>query len=166
LPVGYDRPCRNRKASSCWRARIRCIVASTRARTRSRNASCVASGTHTCVRSPDPYTFVDDLADDLAGENENEQRGAEEVLLSTIDGLTDDSLTGFAVRLALAGHRSIPREGEFDFLAEADQVFGPPPPSEDKKPKKAKKPTLVKTVTKPMQKVASKARKPPKKLAA
>jgi ParB family chromosome partitioning protein len=76
----------------------------------------------------DPYTFADDLAEDIAGDNENEQRSAEEVLLSTIDATADDKLTRFALRLALAGHVGIPREGEFDFLAEAESVFAPPPP--------------------------------------
>jgi ParB family chromosome partitioning protein len=99
----------------------------------------------------DPYTFADDLADDLAGENENEQRTAEDVLLSTIDNLTDNRLTGFTIRLALAGHRGIPREGEFDFLGEAEGVFVP------KKPKAVKakgdsvskpKPTALKAAAK------------------
>jgi ParB family chromosome partitioning protein len=111
----------------------------------------------------DPYTFADDLADDLAGENEKEQRTAEEVLLSTIDTLTDDGLTGFALRLALAGHRGIPREGELDFLAEAEKVFAPPPPTEDQKPQKAKKPTLIKAASKPVQKASEKKPKSSKK---
>lgn len=71
----------------------------------------------------DPYTFADDLVDDRAVENENEQRTAEEVLLSTIDTLTEDKLNGFAIHLALSGHRGILREGESDFLAEAEKVF-------------------------------------------
>ena len=75
------------------------------------------------------YTFADDLAGDLAGEKKNEQRTAEEVLLSTIDTLTDDKLTSFAIRLVLAGHRGIPREGEFDFVVEAEKVFTPLPPA-------------------------------------
>jgi ParB family chromosome partitioning protein len=115
----------------------------------------------------DPYTFADDLADDVAGENENEQRTAEEVLLSTIGTLTDDKLNGFAIRLALAGHRGMPREGEFDFLAEAENVFTPPPPAEKEKPKKAKKPTLIKAASKPVQKApAKKPRSLKKKIAA
>ena len=73
----------------------------------------------------DPYTFVDDLAEDIA--DENEQRSTEEVLLSTIDNTTDDKLTRFALRLALSGHVGIPRENEFDFLSEAEAVFAPPP---------------------------------------
>jgi ParB family chromosome partitioning protein len=115
----------------------------------------------------DPYTFADDLADDVAGENENEQRTAEEVLLSTIGTLTDDKLNGFAIRLALAGHRGMPREGEFDFLAEAENVFTLQPPAEKEKPKKAKKPTLIKAASKPVQKApAKKPRSLKKKIAA
>jgi ParB family chromosome partitioning protein len=88
----------------------------------------------------DPYTFADDLADDVAGENENDQRTAEEVLLSTIDSLIDDGLTGFTVRLALSGHRGIPREGEFDFLAEADQIFALPLTQEGEKQRTRRSP--------------------------
>ena len=69
----------------------------------------------------DPYTFTDDLAEDLA--EENEKRSTEEVLLSVIDGTADGKLTAFALRLALSGHRGIPRDGEPDFLAEAQSVF-------------------------------------------
>jgi ParB family chromosome partitioning protein len=104
----------------------------------------------------DPYTFADDLADDLAGENENEQRTAEEVLLSTIDTLTDDKLTGFSIRLALAGHRGIPREGEFDFLAEADMVFTPLSPAKQQSPKKTKKPSLIQATPAPVRTAAGK----------
>lgn len=107
----------------------------------------------------DPYTF----ADDLAVENENEQRTAEEVLLSTIDTLRDDGLTGFAIRLALAGHRGIPREGDLDFLAEAEMVFAPPPPTEEQRPKKARKPTQIKAASKPVQRASEKKQKPSKK---
>jgi len=91
----------------------------------------------------DPYTFADDLAEDIAADNENEQRSAEEVLLSTIDATADDKLTRFALRLALAGHVGIPREGEFDFLSEAETVFVPPQPTKKAAAKKAKHPTPV-----------------------
>jgi ParB family chromosome partitioning protein len=74
----------------------------------------------------DPYTFADDLAEDIA--DENEPRSAEEVLLATIDGTPDDKLTRFAIRLALSGHVGIPREDEPDFLTEAEAVFVPPQP--------------------------------------
>jgi hypothetical protein len=74
---------------------------------------------------------------EIAGENENEQRTAEEILLSAIDGIRNDKLTGFALRLALTGHVAILREGEFDFLAEAETAFAPPQPKNavSKKPK-------------------------------
>jgi len=91
----------------------------------------------------DPYTFADDLAEEIAADNENEQRSAEEVLLSTIDTTADDKLTRFAVRLALAGHVGIPREGEFDFLTEAETVFVPPQPTKKAEAKKAKQLTPV-----------------------
>jgi len=42
----------------------------------------------------DPYTFADDVAEEIAGEDENEKRTAEEVLLAAIDGLGDEKLTG------------------------------------------------------------------------
>jgi ParB family transcriptional regulator, chromosome partitioning protein len=101
----------------------------------------------------DPYTFTDDLAEEIAGENENEQHPAEEVLLSAIDGLRDDKLTGFALRLALIGHIDIPREGEVDFLAEAEAAFAPPQPKNaaSKKPK-VKTPTPIKAASKPAPK--------------
>ncbi len=71
----------------------------------------------------DPYTFADDLAEDIA--DENDRRSSEEVLLAAIDATADDKLTRFAIRLALSGHVGIPRENEPDFLTEADAVFAP-----------------------------------------
>ncbi len=73
----------------------------------------------------DPYTFADDLAVEFNGDDENDQRSPEEVLLATIGSLADNKLTGFAVHLALAGHRGMPRESEFDFLTEAEAAFAP-----------------------------------------
>ncbi len=95
----------------------------------------------------DPYTFADDLAEDIAADDENEKRSAEEVLLATIDATADDKLTRFALRLALSGHIGIPRENELDFLAEAEAAFAP---QRQKKatPAKANKPTLVKATAK------------------
>jgi ParB family chromosome partitioning protein len=72
----------------------------------------------------DPYTFADDLAGDIA--DENDRRSPEEVLLATIDATADERLTHFAIRLALSGHVGIPRENESDFLTEAELVFTPP----------------------------------------
>ena len=42
------------------------------------------------IANLDPYTFADDLAEDIA--DENEPRSAEEVLLATIDATADDKL--------------------------------------------------------------------------
>ncbi|WP_263384820.1 ParB/RepB/Spo0J family partition protein [Granulicella arctica] len=92
----------------------------------------------------DPYTFADDLAEDIAAKNENEQRSAEELLLATIDATADERLTVFALRLALSGHVGIPSENEFDFLTEAEAVFAPLKPQKKTSAAKAKKPTLVK----------------------
>lgn len=90
----------------------------------------------------DPYTFADDLAKNIA--DENERRSAEEVLLATIDATADDKLTRFAIRLALSGHVGITREGELDFLTEAEAVITPPTPKQAKTPKKQKQPTPIK----------------------
>jgi hypothetical protein len=49
------------------------------------------------------YAF-DDVAEQLAANEENTQQTSEEILLSIIDGLQDDKLTGFALRLALTAH--------------------------------------------------------------
>jgi len=106
------------------------------------------------------YTLTDDLAEQIAGEDENEQRTAEEVLLSAIDSLQDDKLTGFALRLALTGHIDIPREGEVDFLAEAEAVFASPQPKNaaSKKPK-VKTPTPIKAASKSAPKKAAAKKK-------
>ena len=88
-----------------------------------------------------PYTFADDLAQDMA--HETDKRSAEEVLISLIEGTGDDKLTSFAVRLALAGHRGIPRDGELDFLAEAEAAFLTPKPKKSFAAKK-KEPTPIK----------------------
>ena len=88
----------------------------------------------------DPYTFADDLAGDLA--NENEDRSPEETLLATIDATADEKLTHFAVRLALSGHVSIPRENELDFLTEAEVAFTLPQ-KKAKVPKTGKVPVAL-----------------------
>jgi ParB family chromosome partitioning protein len=98
----------------------------------------------------DPYTIIDDVAEHF-DDDENNQRTAEEVLISTIDGLTDHNLTSFALRLALTGHVAIPRDREFDFLTEAEGAFIPPQPLKEKKPRKAPtpiRPQSKKTATK------------------
>lgn len=48
----------------------------------------------------DPYAF-DDVAEQVAANDGTKQQTSEEILLSTIDGLPDDKLTRFALRLVL-----------------------------------------------------------------
>ena len=98
----------------------------------------------------DPYQFTDDVAAYFVTD-ENNQQTAEEVLTSVVDGLEDEKLTSFALRLVLTTHAGIPRENEIDSLTEAEQVFAPPQPKKLEAKKKvatkkaAKKPTPVKT---------------------
>ena len=73
----------------------------------------------------DPYQFTDDAAAYFVTD-ENNQQTAEEVLTSVVDGLEDEKLTGFALRLVLTTHAGIPRENEIDSLTEAEQVFAQP----------------------------------------
>ena len=82
--------------------------------------------------------FAEDVAADIIGDDENNRLTAEEVLVTTVAGLPDDKLTGFAVRLAFTTHTAaIPREGEIDFLAAAAAAFAAPQPKKTSKPKKA-----------------------------
>ena len=106
----------------------------------------------------DPYTFADDLAEDTA--DENDKRSAEEVLLAAIYGTADGKLTGFAVWLALSGHRALPREGEPDFLTEAAAAF-----LTTKKPKKsaAKKAVPAKKEPTPIKPAKTAAKTAPAK---
>jgi len=94
----------------------------------------------------DPYTLTDDVAEHFAGDNENNQQTAEEILALALAETPDEKLTSFALRLALTGYIDIPREGELDFLAEAQATFTPPKPKADKRPRKA--PTPIKVVVK------------------
>jgi ParB family transcriptional regulator, chromosome partitioning protein len=97
----------------------------------------------TALVNVDRYDFIDDVAAYFGGEDENNGQTAEEVLASTIASLSDDKLTGFALRLVLTGYTAIPREGDLDFLAEAEAAFVPPQSKKKGKPKKAKVPTPV-----------------------
>jgi ParB family chromosome partitioning protein len=76
----------------------------------------------------DAYDFTDDVAAHFVGDDENNQQSAEEVLLSVMDGMEDDKLPAFALRLALTGHVDIPSEGETDHLIEAEKLFAPAQP--------------------------------------
>jgi ParB family chromosome partitioning protein len=119
----------------------------------------------------DTYDFADDVAAHFISNDENNQQTGEEVLLSVIEGLEDDKLPSFALRLALTGHADIPRENEIDHLAEAEAVFAPPQLKKakakggtpQKAPKKAaKKPTAIKakTIKKKTTKAESKPHPP------
>jgi ParB family transcriptional regulator, chromosome partitioning protein len=97
----------------------------------------------------DPNQFTDDVAAYFVATDDSQQT-AEEVLTSVVDGLEDEKLTSFALRLVLTTHAGIPRETEIDSLTEAEQVFAPAQPKKlnAKKnlatKKAAKKPAPVK----------------------
>ncbi len=91
----------------------------------------------------DPYTLTDALAEHFASDNENNQQTAEEILATALTITPDEKLTSFALRIALTGYVAIPREGEFDFLAEAQAAFVP-----SCLPKAKKVPALIKTAVK------------------
>jgi ParB family transcriptional regulator, chromosome partitioning protein len=99
----------------------------------------------------DPYAFTDDVAEHFATEHDESDKTSEEILLSALDGLADDKLTGFALRLVLTQHSPIPREAQIDLLVEAEAVFATPKPKKTAS-KKGKKPTPIK---------ASKSKKTP-----
>ena len=94
----------------------------------------------------DPYTLTDDVAEHFAGDDENHQQTAEEILASALTETPDEKLTSFALRIAFTGYIAIPREGEIDFLSEAAAAFVPPQPPNEKKRKKA--PTPIKAAAK------------------
>ena len=103
-----------------------------------------------CVRALvnlDPYTFTDEVAEHFAAGDENHNQSAEEILLAVVDGLDDDKLTGFALRLLLTGSVPIPREGEADALTEAAAAFLPANPKKNAN-KKEKTPKLVRATAK------------------
>src|SRR5258708_1990320 len=81
------------------------------------------------------------------------QQSAEEVLLSVMDGVEDDKLPAFALRLALTGHVDIPREGETDHLIEGEKLFAPG------QPKTAAKQRTTKALKKPANAKAKSAKK-------
>jgi ParB family chromosome partitioning protein len=103
----------------------------------------------------DPYTLTDDIAEHFAGDDETTQRTAEEILSSALAKAPDAKLTSFALRLALTGHVDIPRDSEFDFLAEAEAAFAPPQSKNGKKSKKPPTPAKVKSKKTATKKVAA-----------
>jgi ParB family chromosome partitioning protein len=114
-----------------------------------------SSGSFSAPFSLDPFTLIDDLAAHFAGDDEDDQRCAEEVLLTTLGGLSEDQITGFALRLAFTGHTAIPREGEIDFLAEAEAALAIPKPRKQASAKKTKAPIEAAPITTPKKKVAA-----------
>ena len=104
----------------------------------------------------DPFDFAEDVAAYFVGDDENNQQTPDDVLVSTLASLPDEKLTSFALRLALTGHTDIPRESDFDFLAEAESVFVPPQPKKTAAKKAAKtKPIAAKPQAVP--KIATKS---------
>ena len=91
----------------------------------------------------DPYMF-EDIAEQEVADHENSQQTAEEILSVLLASTPDDKLTGFALRLVLTSHAAIPRQGEFDCLADAEPMFVSAPPTKAGKAKKLKAPTPIK----------------------
>jgi ParB family chromosome partitioning protein len=96
----------------------------------------------------DRYTFIDDVAQHFASDDENHQQTAEDILTTTIDTLAEDKVTSFALRLSLTGHIPKPHESESDFLAEADAAFQPRKQQKERA-QKAIPPTPIKRPTVP-----------------
>jgi ParB family chromosome partitioning protein len=99
--------------------------------------------------------FIEGLASEIVGDDENNQQTADDVLASTIAALPDDKLAGFAIRLVFTEYAAIPREGEIDVLAEAEATFATPQPNKATTPKKAE----TQTVTTAAKKKAAKKKK-------
>jgi ParB family transcriptional regulator, chromosome partitioning protein len=112
----------------------------------------------------DPYQFTDDVAAHFVAD-ENNQQTAEEVLTSVVDGLEDEKLTSFALRLVLTTHAGMPRENEIDVLADAEKAFVS---SQPKKPAKKQKTGSKKTAKKstPVKTKSAKKKTTTKRLAA
>jgi ParB family chromosome partitioning protein len=71
----------------------------------------------------------------------------------------DDKLTGFALRLVLTDHVSIPLENEADPLSEAEAAFAPPQPKSPKPRKTSKSEDTATLVKAPPKKSAAKKQK-------
>jgi ParB family chromosome partitioning protein len=87
----------------------------------------------------------------FAKDEEPAQQSDEEIVLSALDGTTDEKLTGLTLRLVLSDHIGVPHDIQPDLLAEAEQVFAPKMPKvvkaraqDSSKPK----PTAAKGLTK------------------
>lgn len=89
------------------------------------------------------YDFLEEAAAHFTTD-ENEQRSDDEVVLAALSTTADEKLIGFALRIVLADHVSIPHENAPDLLAESEQVFAP------KKPKVVKPAAAPATKPKPV----------------
>lgn len=97
-----------------------------------------------------PYEFLAEAASHFATEDENAQQADDEIVLAALSTTADEKLTGFALRIVLSDHISIPRDNEADLLAEAEKVLAPRKPKALKLKKTAAnraKPDVVKSVS-------------------
>ena len=99
-----------------------------------------------------PYDFLEEAAAHFSTD-ENEQRSDDGVVLAALSTKADEKLTGFALRIVLADHVSIPLENGPDLLTEAEEVFAP------------KKSKVVKTRSTPAKKPKSVAVNPQRRKA-
>lgn len=106
----------------------------------------------------DSYNFLEEVANYFA-KDEDHDKSEQEIISAALDSTADDKLTGFALRLVLADHTGIPREGEPDPLTEAAAVFLTDKPKPKGASGKAKQPTPIApakaTAKKPKTKAAS-----------
>ena len=108
------------------------------------------------LASISPYTFAVDWNNRFSPDPDNDSRSVPEIIRSAVDALTDEKLSGFAVKLALCGHRRIPKDADVDILAEAAAVFLPKDNRNARTPtSKRVKTTKKATVTKPAGKTGS-----------
>ena len=89
--------------------------------------------------------FVQDVANLIIRDDENNQQTDDEVLASIITALPDEKLPGFALRLVLTAYTAIPSDGAVDYLAEAEAAFAL------RRPKTASKSKNRQTATGPRQ---------------
>lgn len=78
------------------------------------------------------YSFLEDVASHFVKDDENTQQSDEEIVLAALDSIADEKLTSLALRLVLSERLAIPREGQPDFLKEAEQVFATKKPEVEK----------------------------------
>jgi len=107
----------------------------------------------------DPYSFLEELASFFAGDDENRQQTDEDIVLAALDNTADDKLIGFALRLTLTDHLSIPQGDQPDLLAEAEAVFAPLTVKTSKRKTTSKAMETPPVVNTPKNRAAAKKRK-------